>query len=66
MELIDILDSEQFYPAVCMAIQIVISLPVTSCSVERSFSTLRRLKTWLRNRMGNERLSSLGLINIHR
>lgn len=30
------------------------------------FSTLRRLKTWVRNRMGNERLSSLGLINIHR
>ncbi|KAL4103954.1 hypothetical protein QTP88_019271 [Uroleucon formosanum] len=66
MELIDILDYETFYPSVCMAIKIAITLPVTSCSVERSFSTLSRLETWLRSRMGNERLSSLGLINIHR
>ncbi|CAI6344474.1 unnamed protein product [Macrosiphum euphorbiae] len=66
MKLIDILDYATYYPAVCQAIQIAITLPVTSCSVERSFSTLRRLKTWIRNRMGNERLSSLGLINIHR
>lgn len=37
MKLIDILDYETFYPAVCMAIQIFITLPATSCSVERSF-----------------------------
>ncbi|XP_025191772.1 zinc finger MYM-type protein 1-like [Melanaphis sacchari] len=66
MKLIDILDYETFYPVVCIAIRISITLPATSCSVERSFSTLRRLKTWLRNKIGNERLSSLGLINIHR
>jgi len=37
MEPIDILNSETFYPAVCMGIQIAITLPATSCSVERSF-----------------------------
>lgn len=37
MKLIDILDYATYYPAVCQAIQIAITLPVTSCSVERSF-----------------------------
>jgi len=37
MKLIDILDYETFYPAVCMAIRIAITLPATLCSVERSF-----------------------------
>ena len=33
---------------------------------ERSFSTLRRLNTWLRSSMGNSRLSNLARIHIHR
>lgn len=37
MKLVDILDYPTYYPAVCQAIQIAITLPVTSCSVERSF-----------------------------
>jgi hypothetical protein len=31
---------------------------------ERSFSTLRKLKTWLRSRMTEDRLSALCLINV--
>lgn len=37
MTLYDILDYITYYPAVCNAIKIAITLPVTSCSVERSF-----------------------------
>lgn len=37
MKLIVILDYETFYQAVCLAIRISITLPVTSCSVERYF-----------------------------
>ena len=37
--------------------------PVASSEAERSFSGLRRLKTSLRNRMGEERLASLALIH---
>jgi hypothetical protein len=33
--------------------------------VERSFTTLRRLKTWLRSRMAEDRLSALCLINVY-
>jgi hypothetical protein len=42
------------------------SIPATSCSAERSFSCLRRLKTYLRSTMGQDRLSALGLLSIER
>jgi hypothetical protein len=41
-------------------------IPATSCSAERSFSGLRRLKTYLKSTMGEKRLSSIALINIER
>ena len=41
-------------------------IPATSCSAERSFSGLRRLKTYLRNTMGQRRLNSLAIICIER
>ena len=41
-------------------------IPATSGSAERSFSALRRLKTYLRNTMGQERINSIALINIER
>jgi hypothetical protein len=37
-----------------------------SATAERSFSVLRRLKTYVRSTMNNDRLSSLALIHIHR
>ena len=43
----------------------VMVLPVTSCEAEHSFSTLRRVKTYLRSTMAQERLSGLALLNIH-
>ena len=42
------------------------AIPATSCSAERSFSCLRRLKTYLRSTMGQDRLSALGLLCIER
>ena len=41
-------------------------IPATSCSAERSFSGLRRLKTYLKSTMGEKRLSSIALITIER
>ena len=35
----------------------------TSATPERSFSTMRRLKTWLRSTMSQSRFNSLTLIN---
>jgi len=41
-------------------------IPATSCSAERSFSGLRRLKTYLRNTVGQHRLNSLAITCIER
>jgi len=41
-------------------------LPVTTTTNERSFSTLRRLKTYLRSTMGEDCLNGLASLNVHR
>jgi hypothetical protein len=43
-------------------------MPVASATAEtvRSFSVLRCLKNYVRSTMKNDRLSSLGLVHIHR
>ena len=39
--------------------ELILVNPATSAAGERSFSTARRLKTWLRSRMNQERFSNL-------
>ena len=45
---------------------VLLSMPVASATAEMSFSVLRRLKTCDSSTMKNDRLSSLGLMHIHR
>ena len=54
------------FPNIKVLLLILCTLPVTSCSAERSFSGLKRIKTALRSTMGNERLTSLALLHLHR
>lgn len=49
-----------------MALKLVGTLPVTTCECERSFSSLRHIKTWDRSTMTNDRLNGLALLYIHR
>ena len=56
---------EDRFPIIKALLRIGCTLPVGSADAERFFSCLRRLKTYLRNRMGEDRLSSLALMNIH-
>ena len=56
---------EDRFPNIKALLRIGCTLPVGSADAERSFSCLRRLKTYLKNRMGEDRLSSLALMNIH-
>ncbi|VVC99310.1 unnamed protein product, partial [Leptidea sinapis] len=58
-------EAKDFFPSVAEAIKIGLNLPVTTCTVERSFSTLRRVKTWNRSTSGDERLSGLCLFSVH-
>ncbi|KYQ52445.1 Zinc finger MYM-type protein 1 [Trachymyrmex zeteki] len=46
-------------------IRILLTIPATSCTAERSFSTIRRMKTYLRSTMGQSRLNSLAILHIH-
>ena len=60
-------ENRLFYPNI-HAVLLLLCLPVGSCSCEPSFSALRRLKTWSRSSMTDERLDSLapGYINQER
>ena len=46
--------------------RIYLTFPISSATGERSFSCLKRIKTWLRNTIGQERLSSLAILNIEK
>ncbi|XP_063810584.1 zinc finger MYM-type protein 1-like [Pseudophryne corroboree] len=55
---------EEAYPNITTALQIFLTLPVSVASRERSFSKLKLIKTYLRNTMGQERLTNLSIISI--
>ena len=50
----------------CKISQIMLTVPVTTASTERSFSGLKLLKTYIRNSCGQERLSGLAMMAMHR
>ena len=50
-----------FYPNIRTVLFLLLCLPVGSCSCERSFSTLRCLKTWCRSTMTGQWLDLLAL-----
>ena len=47
-------------------IQITFTIPVISASCERSFSAMKLIKTYLRNRAGDDRLSDLTVFIAHK
>ena len=57
--------NEIAFPHIFTALKILAVLPVTTCECERSVSALRRMKTWLRNTMENERLNGLAQMHIN-
>ena len=59
------LDADMF-PSLRAVVQAALTIPVSSCSCERSFSALRCLHTWLRSTMGQERLNDLAVMMIER
>ena len=63
---LDICEASEAFLSVRKLLKILTVLPVTTATAERSFSTLRRLKTYIRNSMSEERLNGLALLNIHR
>ena len=52
------------FPETTKLIQLITTIPVTSATAERSFSCLKRIKSYLHNSQGQERLSALALMSI--
>jgi hypothetical protein len=58
--------NQDLYPNIYAIFPVLITMPVSSASSERSFSAMRRVKNCPRATMGDERLSHLSLLHIHR
>ena len=52
------------FPNVWIAYRILLTIPITVASAERSFSKLKLIKSFLRSTMSQERLNGLAIISI--
>jgi len=55
---------QDLYLYVEIALRIFLSCPISNCSAERSFSVLKRVKSYLRSRTTDERLNCLAVLTI--
>ena len=67
------IDSREFetvitrtYPNIEALLKILATLPVTTCTAERSFNALKHLKSYLRSTMTEKRLNRLAALYIHK
>ncbi len=51
---------------VCQLFQLLLVIPATNAVSKRSFSALRRVKTYLRSTMAQDRLNHIMTVHIHR
>lgn len=56
----------KMFPQVEKLLRLLLVSPASSCAAERSFSALRRLKTWLRSSMTQQRLNHLMVCHVHK
>jgi len=54
------------FPHVEALLRLLLVNPASSATAERSFSCLRRLKTYLRSTMGQSRLNHVAVCNVHK
>ena len=54
------------YPLVYLLVKLVLTLPVATTIVERSFSTMKYIKNVLRNRMGDQWINDCLIVYIER
>ena len=52
------------FPNTCIAYRILLTIPFTVASIERRFSKLKIIKSYLRSTMSQERLSGLPILSI--
>lgn len=57
-------NSTDLFPNLWVALRVLLTIPVTVASAERSFSKLKLIKTYLRSTMAQGRLNSLAILSI--
>ncbi len=57
---------KQFFQQVCRIAQLFLVMPSTNAASERSFSVMKRIKTYLRSTMGQARLNHLMVLNVYK
>ena len=57
---------ENVFPGIRLLLKILITIPQTSVTVERLFSSVKRVKTRLRSKMHTQRLSALSLLSFEK
>ena len=57
--------NSHMYPNISVILRLLCTLPVTTSEVERSFSRLKTIKTYLRSTQTEDRLNGLALMRIH-
>jgi hypothetical protein len=64
LDILEFLKKRPFYPNAIIAYRILLTIPVTVASAERSFSKLKLLKSYMHSTMTQERLNGLAMISI--
>ncbi len=54
------------FSSVLTAVKLLLVMPATNSTSERSFSALRRVKTYLRTTMTQQRLNNLMVLHVHK
>ena len=63
-DILNFLKEQNVFPNAMIAYRVLLTIPVSVASAERSFSKLKLLKSYLRSTMSQERLNGLALIAI--
>ncbi|XP_025192612.1 52 kDa repressor of the inhibitor of the protein kinase-like, partial [Melanaphis sacchari] len=58
--------NKEIYPNIYLLLKILCTLPVSTTTPKRMFSALKRVKTYLRNTMTEDRLNGLSMLAVHR
>ena len=61
-----VLEMKGTFPNVEIILNILLTMPISIASGERSFSSLKRVKTYLRNTMTEDRLNFTSILYINR
>ena len=57
---------KEYYSEVIKVAKLIMVMPATNALSERSFSALRRIKTWLRTTTNQVRLNSCMTLHVHK